>query len=85
MSQENNQPVHRIRMGAMSAAIFRNTTAEGQQYFNTSFERSYKDGDNWKNTKSFRKDDLLGLSKLSDQVHTWICEQSQDKPSSNQS
>ncbi|APZ95865.1 hypothetical protein [Fuerstiella marisgermanici] len=85
MSQQNNQPVHRIRFGLVSAAIFRNTSSEGQDFFNTTFERAYRDGDDWKHTKSFRRDDLLVLAKLSDLAHTWICGQIQDDADSDQS
>jgi len=34
-----------------------------------------KDGTEWKSTASFGRDDLLVLSKLADQVHTWTVEQ----------
>lgn len=78
MSQENNKPVHRIRIGLINAAIFENASKEGQTFYNTQFERAYKDADDWKHTRSFGKDDLLALSKLSDQVHTWIYEQIQN-------
>ena len=40
--------------------------------FNVTFERSYKDGDTWKTSNSFGRDDLLKLAKLADQAHSWM-------------
>ena len=43
--------------------------------FNVTFERSYKDGEEWKTTNSFGRDDLLKLAKLADEAHSWITRQ----------
>ena len=72
MSQENNAPVHRIRLSSISASIFKNENADGRTYYNAQFDRSYKDGDDWKHTKSFGRDDLLNLAKVADLTHSWI-------------
>ncbi len=74
MSSEN-KPVHRIRLSAVSAAIFKNESGEGDVYYTTRFDRSYKDGEDWKHTQSFGHDDTLKLSKVADLVHTWIHQQ----------
>lgn len=74
MSQENT-PIHRIRLSTLSVAIFENETDGGQIFYNTQFNRSYRSGDSWKQTRSFGKDDLLNLAKLSDLAHSWIHEQ----------
>jgi hypothetical protein len=68
------KPVHTIRLGAIKAAIWENAVGEGVRH-GVSFCRLYKDGDQWKTTESFGRDDLLLLAKVADQVHTWICEQ----------
>jgi hypothetical protein len=34
--------------------------------------RSYKDGDDWKETTSFGRDDLPLVAKAVDMAHTWI-------------
>ncbi len=72
MSQ--NKPAHEIRIGAVKAAIWDNSTADSVRH-NVTFSRIYRDGDEWKRTESFGRDDLLVLAKLADQAHTWICEQ----------
>ena len=72
-----NQPVHRIRLSTISAAIFRNETEDGKVFYNAQFDRGYKDGNDWKHTKSFGRDDLLNLAKVADQSHSWIHEHQQ--------
>jgi hypothetical protein len=79
MSQENNAPVQRIRIGSVSVAIFENTTDDGAAFYNAQFDRSYRSGDEWKRTRSFGRDDLLVLAKLSNQAHTWIVDQLQNQ------
>lgn len=48
----NNQPVHRIRLGAIAVSVFANET-NGKSYYNVHIDRSYKDGEEWKHTTSF--------------------------------
>lgn len=65
------RPVQEIRLGAIRAAIWRNDTEGGVRH-NVTFERIYKDGEEWRSTGSFGRDDLLLLGKVADQAHTWI-------------
>jgi hypothetical protein len=67
------QPVHEVRIGSIKAAIWENKTENGTR-FNVTVSRIYKDGDQWKSTDSFGRDDLLVLAKVVDQAHTWIFE-----------
>lgn len=73
----NNQPVQRLRIGNISAAIFENKTQDGKTFYNAQFDRSYRDGETWKHTQSYGRDDLLVLAKLADQVHSWIVDRQQ--------
>jgi hypothetical protein len=68
-----NRP-HEIRLGRLKATIWTNQTETGVRH-NTTFCRLYKDGEDWKDSDSFGRDDLLLLAKLADEVHTWIFEQ----------
>jgi hypothetical protein len=43
--------------------------------YNVTFTRSYKDGEDWKDSASFGSDDLLVLGKIANDCHTWIHEQ----------
>jgi hypothetical protein len=72
------KPVHEVRLGAIKAAIWKNDTQNGVRY-NVTFARLYKDGEDWKKTDSFGRDDLLLLAKVADMSHSWIHEQSQEE------
>ncbi len=73
-----DKPVHEVRLGAIKCALWRNDTDNGIRY-NSTFTRLYRDGDEWKSSDSFGRDDLLTLAKVADQAHTWICEQTQER------
>jgi hypothetical protein len=77
-TQNKEKPVHQIRLGSIKAAIWKNDTDSGVR-FNTTLSRLYKDGEEWKSTDSFGRDDLLLIAKVADQVHTWICDQNKEK------
>ena len=68
-----NQPLNEIRIGAVKATIWRNGTEDRPRH-NVTFARLYKDGDTWKSTQSFGRDDLLGLAKVADHAHSEIFE-----------
>lgn len=72
------KPTHEVRLGAVKGAIWRNTNTEtGDTRFSVKLSRIYKDGDAWKSTDSFGRDDLLLVSKVADQAHSWIHQQEQ--------
>lgn len=81
-SMNNAKPIHEVRLGSIKAAVWRNETTTGFRY-NVTFSRLYKDGDQWKTTDSFGRDDLLLLRKVADQTHSWILAKSQEHPSQN--
>jgi len=68
---KNAPPVHEVRIGLIKAAIWANNTEDGL-WHNVTFERSYRDGEEWKSTTSFGRDDLLVLAKVADMAHSWI-------------
>lgn len=70
-SKSNNQPVHQIRHGSVSASIWRQETEKGP-LFNVTFQRSYKDGDDWKNSASFGRQNLLVVSLIAARAFEWI-------------
>ena len=68
----NRKPVDEIRIGRVKATIWRNGTEDAPRY-NVTFSRLYKDeADQWKNTQSFGRNDLLTLAKVADLAHTRI-------------
>jgi hypothetical protein len=76
--QTKQQPVHEVRFGSVKAAIWENQTTNGTR-FNVTVARIYKDGEQWKSTDSFGRDDLPLLAKVVDQAHTWIFENGQSR------
>jgi hypothetical protein len=73
-----DKPVHEIRLGAVKAAIWKNDTDSGVR-FNVTLSRLYRDGEEWKSTDSFGRDDLLLLGKVADRAHSWIHEQTKEE------
>jgi len=67
-------PVHKIRHGAVSASIWCNDTETGPM-FNVTFQRSYKEGEIWRNSMSFGRRELLVLSLIAARSFEWIAVQ----------
>ena len=72
-TRQSNKPVKSIRYGAIEASIWENEHDDGKKSHAVTFSRSYKDGDDWKTSTSFRVEHLLLLAKAADQAHTAIC------------
>lgn len=43
--------------------------------FNVTFQRAYKDGEDWKNSTSFGRNNLLVLSLIAARAFEWISNQ----------
>ncbi len=67
----DNTPVHAIRHRRLKASIWRNDTAKGPMY-KVMVVRSYKEGNEWRDTHGFVFDDLMNVAKLLADSHTWI-------------
>lgn len=74
-TESKQRPAHEIRLGAIKATIWKNETSNGALRHNVTVSRIYKDGDEWKQTESFGRDDLPLLAKVVDLAHTWVFEQ----------
>ena len=70
----SDQPVHRIRIGRVRAAIWRNETEAGVKY-SIVLTKLYKAAHRWQDTGHFGRDDLPFISKVADLAHAWIFEQ----------
>jgi hypothetical protein len=66
-------PAHEIRLGLIKAHIWRKQTRSGLRH-TVSVVRLYRDGDVWKESSRFGRDDLPLLRLVLDQAHTWIFE-----------
>jgi hypothetical protein len=74
VNASSNQPVHKIRHGSVSASIWQQETEKGS-LFNVTFQRSYKQGDTWKNSSSFGRNNLLVVSLIAARAYEWIASQ----------
>ena len=67
-----NKPAHEVRLGRIRAAIWRNENGDNRSWFNVTVVRLYNDGEEWKDTHSFRRDDLPVVAKALDMAYAWI-------------
>jgi hypothetical protein len=70
-SEKPKKPAHTLRDGAIEVAIWRNESEKGP-FFSVTHRRSYKQGDEWRDSDSYPKEDILPLCKQLDLAHTWI-------------
>lgn len=63
----NVKPEHSIKVGGIQLSIWSNETSKGT-FQSITIDKSYKDGDTWKRTKSFKPNDIpkvqLGLAEV---------------------
>jgi hypothetical protein len=69
-------PVHEIRIGMMKARIWQKRTRSGLRY-TVSVVRLFRNGDVWKESTRFGRDDIPLLRLVLDKAHGWIYCQSQ--------
>ena len=82
------RPIHEVKLGRLVAAIWRNEidSENGGSVIrhNVTFSRLFKpEREQWQNSSSFGRDDLLLLGKLADQAHSWIYAQTQEQNGSS--
>ena len=73
--KEKQKPAHEIRLGRIKATIWANQTTDDRTFHSVVLCRIYKDGEDWKETSSFGRDDLPLVQKVADQAHSWIYDQ----------
>lgn len=74
-SSEKNQPAAEFRINGVKAVVWENETRNGTM-FNTTLVRVYKDKDEeWKETNSLGRDDLLAARKVLDEAHSFILDE----------
>ena len=74
MAKQGNKPVFERRLGNTRLVIFENQN-NGRTYHNVSLSRSYKDGDEWRETNTFNGlHDLALLKELISQGTQYLAE-----------
>ena len=65
------KPVQEIRLGSVKVSLWANSFENAVRY-NATVCRLYKDGEAWKTSESFGKDELPLVIKALDMAHTWM-------------
>ena len=71
---QKQKPAWAHRIEDIRVAVWANQS-NGGVWMNATITRSYKDGDQWKETTTFRRRDLPIVRVLADMAHDWICKQ----------
>lgn len=79
----HNKPAQTIQLGRVRATIWANQNDESDLWFTVTVSRSYRDGNQWKDSTSFRRDDLPVLAKALDMAYGWIWDRGQ-RPAANE-
>lgn len=66
------KPIHEIRLGTIRAAIWANGNEPNDVWFNVTVSRHYKEGNAWKDSSSFRRDDLPVVAKIMEMAYAWV-------------
>ena len=75
LAEIHRQPLQRVTIFPVEAAIWRNRTKDGKAYYAVTFDRMYRDPTGqWKRTSRFTAEDLLVLAKIADIAHSQITE-----------
>ena len=69
--QESTKPVHTIRYGNVSCAVWADNSSAGY-FFNTTIKKTFRSDDTWGESGSFDDRDLPNVMKAAADAHTWI-------------
>ena len=67
-----SKPQAKLKDGLLTATVWENQTEDGKIFYSTTLSRSYKKGDDWKESNSFNEDDLLGIARLAGKAYDAI-------------
>lgn len=68
----DRRPVHEIKLGRVRASIWSHGNGPGESWFSVSISRRYRDGETWKSTASFGRDELPLVAKAAEMAYAWI-------------
>jgi len=75
----SQRPVCEIRRGFIKVRVWRKRTRSGIRH-SVTVTRLFRNGDVWKESARFGRDDIPLLRLLLDQAHTWIFRQPRSDP-----
>ena len=72
-AETNNKPVHKIRVGSITAAIWQNAFDDGKtKTYRTTLSKHYRDDKGWQQTQVFRAEDLVVLTTVAKLAAEWV-------------
>ena len=86
-AEPKRKPVQQLRIGTLSASVWRQEGSNGRPFYNVTVQRAFKrdEASEWEHTDSFGRSDLLEVAKLLDAAHSWIVKrEKQDKIEANE-
>jgi len=72
---KTNQPVAKFRIGYVTATVWKNPGSGEKDFYNTVLSKSYKDGDEWKDTDQLGHGDLLNAATALTRAESFIASQ----------
>ena len=81
---DSQGPIHEIKLGRIRATIWGNRTNRQTLWYSVTVSRKYRDGEQWKETTSFGRDDLPLLSKAVELAYGWIWKQTSQSNSESE-
>lgn len=74
MAQKNG-PVKTFLLGRIKAKVWANRSQQNDVWFNVEIVRLYKEGDKFKESTQYGRNDLPLVSKAADMAFAWLHEQ----------
>lgn len=77
--ETNNKPVKKLQLRGISASVFENKSENGILFYKVSITRTFKDGDEFRTTNTFSRDDLPIVRELTRQAWLTILKEEANK------
>lgn len=79
--ETSNKPMKKLQLRGISASVFENQSENGHTFYKVSITRTFKDGDEFRTTSTFSRDDLPIVQELTRQAWLTILKAEADSSS----
>lgn len=69
---ESKKPVNNIRLSPIQVSIWENEGKDGKKFHNVTWNRTYKDGEEWKHVQSVSRGNISNLITALELAKQWI-------------
>lgn len=76
------RPSHTVKIGAIEAAVWENEGKNGT-FYATTLKRTFRDGEEWKESNSYGERDLLNLARAALDCQAFIAEKMREAAKKN--